>query len=155
MRSALPALALVAALTASAHAACLPADRDASIGEIVERVRSENLEYVFVGEQHAVGPVKRFAVDLANALSDAGEDVGLYVEGFRTDCRVLGDRACTSLARVFNEPAFLTLLAESRAAVRARSVSPAPRHCCASCQDVAPNVSRSSVAKCVAASACN
>ena len=118
MRRPLSTLALVAALTPSAHAACLSSDRAASIDEIVERVRSETLKYVFVGEQHAVGPVKRFVVDLANALADAGEDVGLYVEGFRADCQV-GDRACASLARTFNEPAFLTLLAESRAVVHA------------------------------------
>jgi hypothetical protein len=118
MRRSLSALALAVALTASAHAACLPSPRAATIEEVVARIRSERLKYVFVGEQHAAGPVKRFAVDLANALADGGEDVGLYVEGFRTDCRV-DDRACPSLARLFNEPAFLTLVAESKASVHA------------------------------------
>jgi hypothetical protein len=116
LRRSLSALFLVATLATSAQAACLSSGRAASVEEIVGRVLTENRKYVFIGEQHAVGPVKRFAVDLANALAAEGEDVGLYVEGFRTDCRA-GDGACPSLARLFNEPAFLTLLAHSRATV--------------------------------------
>jgi hypothetical protein len=112
------ALVLAAALSTSSHATCVTPGRLASIEEIVDRVHAENLKYVFVGEQHAVGPVKRFAVDLANALAATGDDVGLYVEGFRTDCRP-DDQACPSLARLFNQPAFLTLLAESKAKVHA------------------------------------
>jgi hypothetical protein len=112
------ALTLSAALPDSALASCLSSRRIASVSDIVERVRAEHLKYVFVGERHGVGPVKRFAVDLANAFADAGDDVGLYVEGFRTNCRP-GDRECPSLALWFNEPAFLTLVGESRAAVHA------------------------------------
>jgi hypothetical protein len=70
------------------------------------------------GERHAVGPVKRFAVDLAHELADRGHDVGLYVEGFRTDC-LRADAACDSLARLFNAEAFRRLLDESRVPVHA------------------------------------
>jgi hypothetical protein len=62
--------------------------------------------------------VKRFAVDLANALAAAGGQVGLYVEGFRTDCDP-ADGSCDNLARLFNPAAFHTLLAESRTSVHA------------------------------------
>jgi hypothetical protein len=112
------ALALPAALPSSALASCLASGRAASLEEIVDRVQAEDLKYVFVGERHGVGPVKRFAVDLANALAERGSDVGLYVEGFRVGCPP-GDRSCPSLARLFNEPAFLTLAGESRAPVHA------------------------------------
>jgi hypothetical protein len=111
-------LTLSAGVPSSTLASCLSSRRAASVDDIVDRVHAEHLKYVFVGERHGVGPVKRFAVDLANALAQAGNDVGLYVEGFRTNCRP-EDRACPSLARWFNEPAFLTLAGESRAAVHA------------------------------------
>jgi hypothetical protein len=116
MRRSLCALALAAALTTSAHAACLGPDRAATVAEVVERVHAQHLKYLFVGEQHGAGPVKRFAVDLVNALVDAGDDVGLYVEGFSTACRP-ADRRCDDLARLFNAPAFSTLLSESKAIV--------------------------------------
>lgn len=89
----------------------------ATIDEIVSRVASEKVKYVFIGERHGVGPPKRFAVDLVNALVDRGHDVGLYVEGFRTDC-ALADTSCHRLAGVFNLEAFTTLLGRSRAPVR-------------------------------------
>ena len=118
MRQLLMALALAAALATPARPACRPGDNAASIADIVERARAQGIRYVFVGEQHDVGPVKRFAVDLANALADAGDEVGLYVEGFRTDCEPT-DGTCDSLARLFNPAAFHTLLAESKTAVHA------------------------------------
>lgn len=118
MRRLLIALALVAALPASARAACMPGDNAASIADIVERVHAQGIRYVFVGEQHGVGPVKRFAVDLANALAESGDEVGLYVEGFRTDCAP-ADGTCDNLARLFNPAAFHALLAESRTSVHA------------------------------------
>jgi hypothetical protein len=124
MRSFLCALALAASLPSLSYAACpgpgrATAEEPSTLEEIVERIHAEGVKYVFVGEQHGAGPVKRFAVDLVNALVDAGDDVGLYVEGFRTDCARPGDAACDDLARLFNPPAFLTLLTESRAAVHA------------------------------------
>lgn len=91
-------------------------DEPVSIHEIVARVESEQPTYIFVGERHQVGPVKRFAVDLSNALVDAGYDVGLYVEGFRTDCDPR-DSTCQTLARIFDAEAFDRLLEESRAPV--------------------------------------
>jgi len=86
------------------------------IDQIVQRVASEHLAYLFVGELHSDGPVKRFAVDLTNALVDHGYDVGLYVEGFRTDCSPT-DPSCHSLARIFDDGAYLELLKDSRAPV--------------------------------------
>ena len=118
MRRLLLALLLTAALTPSAHSACPAGERAASIPEIVARVRAHGIRYVFVGEQHGSGPVKRFAVDLANALAEKGDEVGLYVEGFRTDCDP-ADGSCENLARLFNPAAFHTLLAESRISVHA------------------------------------
>ncbi len=113
----LTALALSAALpTSSVHAVCASSGRTASVEEIVAQVKAEGLKYVFVGERHGIGPVKKFAVDLTNALVESGYDVGLYVEGFRTDCPPR-DEACWSLARAFNRQAFLTLLDESKASV--------------------------------------
>lgn len=109
-------VALVALLPASVDADCASPGRDSSLEEIVQRVHDQRVRYVFVGERHGVGPVKRFAVDLANALLDSGLDVGLYVEGFRTNCAPQ-DESCWSLARAFNMLAFRTLLDESRATV--------------------------------------
>lgn len=84
--------------------------------EVAERVEREGRRYLFVGERHVVGPVKRFAVDLAHELADLGHDVGLYVEGFRTDCPP-SDASCDSLARLFNAEAFRRLLEDSRVPV--------------------------------------
>lgn len=114
----LVALALVAAFPAFGAPSCVPSERHASLADIVARIDAEQVKYVFVGERHGIGPVKKFAVDLANALVDSGHDVGLYVEGFRTDCP-LEDDSCWSLARSFNGPAFRTLLDQSRAAIHA------------------------------------
>ena len=100
----------------------------ATIESLLERVEANDLRYVFVGERHDVGPVKRFAVDVANALVEVGHDVGLYVEGFRAECD--HDSSCSEpgsassdslgppeLAKLFNEEAFARLRAESRAPV--------------------------------------
>jgi hypothetical protein len=97
---------------------CVSRGEKTSIAEIVDRVENQGVRYLFVGESHAVGPAKRFAVDSANALVERGHDVGLYVEGFRTDCAP-SDVDCRSLAQLFNRDAFLTLLARSRAPVHA------------------------------------
>ncbi|MGH9380141.1 MAG: hypothetical protein ACRD2Z_05965 [Thermoanaerobaculia bacterium] len=118
MRRTLIALLLSAVLPASAHADCVEPQRASSLDEIVVRVHEEQLKYVFVGERHGVGPVKKFAVDLANALVWSGLDVGLYVEGFRTNCPP-GDDTCWSLARAFNMLAFRKLVDESWAPVHA------------------------------------
>jgi hypothetical protein len=91
-------------------------DQPSSLEEVVERIGREGLRFAFVGERHGVGPVKRFAVDLANALVGRGHEVGLYVEGFRTDCAPL-DPACGSLAQLFNRGAYLALADRSRATV--------------------------------------
>lgn len=115
-RRTLATLVLVALLPASVDAECVSPGRDSSLEEIVQRVHDQRVRYVFVGERHGVGPVKRFAVDLANALLDSGLDVGLYVEGFRTNCPPQ-DESCWSLARAFNMLAFRTMLDESRATV--------------------------------------
>lgn len=97
-------------------ALCVPRDTPASVDQIVRRIEEEAIRYVFVGERHEVGPVKRFAAELANALVDRGHDVGLYVEGFRVGCET-GHAACSRLARLFNPEAFSALLRESRALV--------------------------------------
>lgn len=86
------------------------------IDQIVQRVGDEHRSYLFVGEVHPDGPVKRFTVDLTNALVDHGYDVGLYVEGFRTDCSPT-DPSCESLARIFDREAYLALLRDSKAPV--------------------------------------
>jgi hypothetical protein len=116
----LTAAALASSLLSSplGAATCLPADAASSVEQIVARVRAEQRRYVFVGENHRVGPVKKFVVDLTNALVDSGYDVGLYVEGFRTDCPPR-DNQCASLARLFNRQAFQTLLDQSKAPVHA------------------------------------
>lgn len=116
MRRTLAILAVAAVLSPSVHAACVAPGRTSSLEEIVRRVHDEQVRYVFVGERHGIGPVKKFAVDLANALIDSGLDVGLYVEGFRTNCRRQDD-SCWSLARAFNMLAFRMLLDESKATV--------------------------------------
>jgi hypothetical protein len=87
-----------------------------SLDEVLARIERDRPRYLFIGERHAVGPVKRFAVDLVNGLVELGFDVGLYVEGFRTDCPPR-DVECRTIARAFNEEAFLTLLESSRASV--------------------------------------
>ena len=116
MRRALAALVLACAFPAYSDSSCVSSERSSSLGEIVARVHAGEVKYVFVGERHGVGPVKKFAVDLANALVESGEDVGLYVEGFRTDCPPR-DGSCWSLARAFNGEAFRTLLDESKASI--------------------------------------
>lgn len=98
-------------------ATCRPSDAVATVGEIVRRIEDERIRYVFVGERHDVGPVKRFVVDLANRLVEQGRDVGLYVEGFRADCAP-GAAGCEDLAGQFNAEAFSHLVRESRAPVR-------------------------------------
>jgi hypothetical protein len=97
---------------------CTLAAEEVSLEAIVERMVRGELKYAFIGERHGVGPVKRFAVDLANALVDQGLDVGVYVEGFRTDCDPR-DPACRDLAGAFNRDAFLALLDHCRAPVHA------------------------------------
>ena len=115
MRLALVVLAL-AALPVYSDPSCPSSERSSSLSEIVDRVEADRIKYVFVGERHGVGPIKKFAVDLANALVENGRDVGLYVEGFRTNCPP-GDGSCWSLARAFNDRAFRTLLDESKASI--------------------------------------
>ena len=112
------ALVVLAAFPAAARDECAPSARSNTMDELVAKIQSENLRYVFVGEQHDVGPVKRFAVDLVNGLAASGTEVGLYVEGFRTNCPP-GDRSCLSLADAFNFDAFQLLLNESSAPVHA------------------------------------
>lgn len=87
-----------------------------SLDEIVNRIETEGRRYIFIGERHGIAPAKAFAVDIANALADFGYDVGLYVEGFRTDCS-LRDDTCPNLARLFNAKAFNRLLDEARVPV--------------------------------------
>lgn len=106
-----------------AEAPCAPSGEPVSLDEVVVRIEREGVRYAFVGEQHAVGPVKRFAVDLANAFVDRGVEVGLYVEGFRTDCPPR-DEACRSISHAFNRAAFLALLDNSRATVHALDPPP-------------------------------
>jgi hypothetical protein len=111
-------LALLAGL-ALAHPAevpCSPSAEPVTLDDVVARVERDGVHYAFVGEQHGVGPVKRFAVDLANALVDRGGDVGLYVEGFRTDCPPR-DETCRTISQSFNRAAFMALLDNSRAQV--------------------------------------
>ena len=107
-------LALLAPSTTRAD--CEPSTEEVSLDEVVERMVQGELKYAFIGERHGIGPVKRFAVDLANALVDAGLDVGVYVEGFRTDCDPR-DPSCRDLAAAFNRNAFLALLDHCRAPV--------------------------------------
>lgn len=101
---------------ASVLAACAPAGPEVSVEQLASRVEREGLRYVFVGERHAVGPVKRFTVDLAHELADRGHRVGLYVEGFRVGCPP-ADGGCEDLARLFNAEAFARLLDEARVPV--------------------------------------
>lgn len=108
---------MFAAVAVASDLPCSSSGSRATIDEIVGRVESDGVKYIFIGERHGIGPPKRFAVDLVNALVDRGYDVGLYVEGFRTDC-LPGDVSCHRLARIFNLEAFSTLLSESRAPVR-------------------------------------
>ncbi|HSN53359.1 MAG TPA: hypothetical protein VLT32_01750 [Candidatus Sulfomarinibacteraceae bacterium] len=114
----IPALLLSLLVPSLAVADCTPSEEEVSLETIVERMVLSELKYAFIGERHGVGPVKRFAVDLANALVDQGLDVGLYVEGFRTDCDPR-DPACRHLAGAFNRDAFLALLDHCRAPVHA------------------------------------
>ena len=99
-------------------AECSASDAEATVDAIVRQVEDGRIRNVFVGERHGVGPVKRFVVDVANALTDRGHDVGLYIEGFDRGCAP-GSTTCTGrVAEAFNAEAFATLRAESRAAVR-------------------------------------
>lgn len=106
---------LAGAASGPVGAVCLPGG-EVSVEEVAARIEREGKRYIFVGEKHAVGPVKRFAVELAHQLADLGHDVGLYVEGFRTDCPP-ADADCATIARLFNPEAFLTLLRQSRVPV--------------------------------------
>jgi hypothetical protein len=103
-------------LPAAADGSCPAPSAAVSLDDVVARVRTEGWRTIFVGERHGVGPVKRFAVDLANALAADGSDVALYVEGFRRGCAA-GDEGCWSVARAFNREAFAALLAEARVPV--------------------------------------
>jgi len=114
---ALPAFVLGVLPAPSPADDCAPSNEAVSLEELVARVEGDGLRYVFVGERHGSGPVKRFAVELANALDDRGRDSALYIEGFRTNCAP-SDAACWSLARWFNPDAFGTLLEEARVPVR-------------------------------------
>jgi hypothetical protein len=102
--------------TPAVLAACNGSASPTSIDEVVARVGRDGVRFLFVGERHGVGPAKRFAVDLANALAELEVDVGLYVEGFRTDCAPR-DTSCPSIARLFNDEAFFRLLDEARVPV--------------------------------------
>ncbi|HVS66535.1 MAG TPA: hypothetical protein VMT85_23870 [Thermoanaerobaculia bacterium] len=104
--------------TAARGDTCTPSNETLTFEELVARVEAEERRYVFVGERHGIGPVKRFAVELANALDARGHQVALYVEGFRTDCPP-SDESCWTLARWFNPDAFGTLLEEARVPVHA------------------------------------
>ena len=117
MRLASFALSLVVGLPAAADGRCRATPQPTTLDEVVARVHAEGVRYVFVGERHGVGPVKRFAVDLAHALAADGTDVALYVEGFRSGCAP-GDDRCWSLAREFNRTAFDALLAAAEVPVR-------------------------------------
>lgn len=110
------AVLALAVSAGTAVASCESPEAAVSLQDVVDRFAAGGVRYAFVGERHGSGPVKRFAVDLANALVDRGESVGLYVEGFRVDCSP-DDDSCPSLAWVFNGPAFLALLDHSRAPV--------------------------------------
>lgn len=101
--------------TAALGALCGPGI-DTTLGDVLTRVERDRPHYLFIGERHAVGPVKKFTVDLVNGLVDRGLDVGLYVEGLSTRCppRAL---ECSRLAPLFNAEAFRSLLDESRAVV--------------------------------------
>jgi len=112
----LAALALLAPPPASPDS-CLPSGSTVTVEQVVRHLEDDGIRYVFVGENHGSGPAKRFAVELVNRLVDRGHDVGLYVEGFRTDCDPPDD-SCRTLARLFNASAFSKLLGESRAPVR-------------------------------------
>ena len=108
---------LVGAIAATGDT-CTPSNQTLSFEELVARVETEGRRYVFVGERHGIGPVKRFVVELANALDARGHQAALYVEGFRTDCPP-SDESCWTLARWFNPDAFGTLLEEARVPVHA------------------------------------
>jgi hypothetical protein len=117
------ALALMTPLVLSTSTAglaepCADTGPPATVDEVVSRLEENELKYVFIGENHSSGSPKRLAVELTNRLVDRGYEVGLYVEGFRTDCPP-GDDTCPTLARLFNAEAFSKLLTESRAPVRA------------------------------------
>lgn len=112
------------AIAATAASPC-PPPAGASLDEVLARIERERPRYVLIGERHAVGPVKRFAVDLVNGLVDLGLDVGLYVEGFSTSCPPRAV-ACSRLAPLFNAEAFLALLDQSRALVH--PLDPPERH---------------------------
>lgn len=111
-----PAAGALAALATTAAAALCGPGIDATLDDVLTRVERDRPHYLFIGERHAVGPVKKFTVDLVNGLVDRGLDVGLYVEGLSTRCppRALG---CSRLASLFNPEAFRSLLDESRAIV--------------------------------------
>ncbi len=107
---------LLGAVPSELAALCASSGTVATVGAVVRRIEDEEIRYVFVGERHGIGPVKRFTADLANELVARGHDVGLYVEGFRAGCDP-GDESCRDLARLFNGEAFSRLLRESRAPV--------------------------------------
>ena len=121
MRTLLVLLLAAAALPAVGRASASPPPvlaPEVSVARLVARIKADHVHYVFVGEQHDIGPVKRFAVELANALASSGDGVGLYVEGFRTNCRPLDD-ACWSLARLFDPQAFATLVERAQVPIHA------------------------------------
>lgn len=107
---------LLVLLSTPLHADCSSSGQEVSLDALVEHMLQGRPRYAFIGESHGIGPVKRFAVDFANALVDQGVEVGVYVEGFRTDCDPR-DEGCPSLARTFNRDAFLSLLDLCRAPV--------------------------------------
>jgi hypothetical protein len=110
-------LALPAQPAASSESCSRPGPA-VTVDEVVAQLEERGLKYVFIGENHRSGLPKSLAVELTNRLVDRGYEVGLYVEGFRTDCPP-GDESCPTLARLFNAEAFSKLLSESRAPVRA------------------------------------
>lgn len=112
-------LAALVALGFSASllwASCPSDGAPASLDQLVDRVETEVLAFAFIGERNGFGPVKRFAVDLANRLAERGHDVGLYIEGFRVVC-ALDDAGCNRLATAFNGEVYRRLVDHSRAAV--------------------------------------
>jgi len=100
----------------SAGDGCSGPTSPVTVDDLVSRIEEGRLRYAFVGERHGIGPVKRFVVDLANALVDRGHDVGVYVEGYRVGCD-LDDPSCNRLASAFNPEAYRALVGASKALV--------------------------------------
>ncbi len=110
-RAVLVGLALLSGAPVVAATTCQSSGPVTSVRELAERVQREGVRFVFIGEEHGAWAPKRFAVELLDRLTASGLDAGLYVEGFRTDCRPFTG-GCRDLARLFNPQAFGYLLSE-------------------------------------------